>query len=165
MIMSMVAVILVSGTVTAQALTVEESKVITKAANEYLSTIPEDGYHLSAAAVNDRIKSAKNDFIIIDVRMPKAKRYDQGHLPGAVYIGFKELATPENLAKLSKDKDLIVYCDTGHESNKALSALRLLGYRAFDMKWGYMSWKTATPTGMTLKAIEGSIANDYPIEK
>ncbi|MDA8240498.1 MAG: rhodanese-like domain-containing protein [Nitrospiraceae bacterium] len=82
-----------------------------------------------------------------------------------IYIGFKEVAKPENLAKLSKDKDIIVYCDTGHEQSKALSVLRMLGYKAYDMKWGYTSWKTAPPTAFTVKAIEGSILNNYPVGK
>jgi rhodanese-related sulfurtransferase len=101
----------------------------------------------------------------VDVRIPKDKTFDQGHLPGAIHISFKDVARPENLAKLPKDKDIIVYCNTGHEENKALTVLRLLGYRAYALKWGYMAWKSAPPTGMTLKAIEGSIVNNYPLEK
>jgi len=147
------------------ALSGEEYKVVQKVADEYLSAVPDDGYHILAEQVLAKIKSGDKDFVIVDVRMPKEKKYDQGHLPGAIYIGFKELAKPENLAKLPKDKEIIVHCDTGHEQNKALSVLRMLGYEAYDMKWGYMSWKTLTPTGMTLKAIEGSILNNYPVEK
>ena len=97
--------------------------------------------------------------------MPKEKKYDQGHLPGAIYIGFKEIAKSENLMKLPKDRDIIVHCDTGHDQNKVLTVLRMLGYNAYDLKWGYMSWKTAVPTGKTLHAIEGSIMNNYPVEK
>jgi rhodanese-related sulfurtransferase len=138
---------------------------IQKAAYQFLSTEPENGYHLPAEDVSKRISAGKNDFIIVDVRMPKEKKYDQGHLPGAIYIGFKEIAKPENLAKLPKDKDIIVYCDTGHDQNKVLTTLRMLGYNAYDLKWGYMSWKTAIPTGKTLQAIQGSIMNNYPIEK
>lgn len=50
------------------------------------------------------------------------------------------LAKPENLAKLPRDKDVIVHCDTGQQQNKAVTVLRLLGYNAYAMKWGYMSW-------------------------
>jgi len=159
------ALLFVAVSATAFALTDEEAKVIQKAADEYMSNIPPDGYHILAEDVLKRIQSGAKDFVIVDVRMPKDKKYDQGHLPGAIYIGFKEIAKPENLAKLPKDKDIIVHCDTGHEQNKALSVLRLLGYKAYDMKWGYMSWKTSGPTAATLKAIEGSISNNYPIEK
>jgi len=147
------------------ALTDEEYKTVQKVANEYMSNVPSDGYHVMAADVLKRIQTGDKNMIIVDVRMPKDKKYDQGHLPGAIYIGFKEIAQPENLAKLSKDTDIIVHCDTGHEQNKALSVLRMLGYKAYDMKWGMMSWKTLPPTGLTLQAIEGSMLNNYPVEK
>lgn len=147
------------------ALTDEEYKIVQKAANEYMSNVPSDGYHVMAADVLKRIQSGDKNMLIVDVRMPKDKKYDQGHLPGAIYIGFKEIAQPDNLAKLPKDKDIIVHCDTGHEQNKALSVLRMLGFKAYDMKWGMMSWKTLPPTGLTLQAIEGSMLNNYPVEK
>lgn len=153
----------ISGTVFA--LTDEEFKTVRKIADEYISGVPSDGYHVAAEDVLKRIQTGDKNLIIVDVRMPKDKKYDQGHLPGAIYIGFKEIAKPENLAKLPKDKDIIVHCDTGHEQNKALSVLRMLGYKAYDMKWGMMSWKTLPPTGLTLKAIEGSILTNYPVEK
>lgn len=147
------------------ALTDEEYRTVQKVADEYMSNLPADGYHLVAEDVLKRIKAGDKDLIIVDVRMPKDKKYDQGHLPGAIYIGFKEIAKPENLSKLPKDRDIVVHCDTGHEQNKALSVLRMLGYKAYDMKWGMMSWKTYPPTGLTLKAIEGSILTNYPVEK
>jgi rhodanese-related sulfurtransferase len=140
-------------------------ETIQKAADQFLSAEPENGYHLFAEDVFKRISSGKKDFIIVDTRMPKEKKYDQGHLPGAIYIGFKEIAKSENLMKLPKDKDIIVHCDTGHDQNKVLTVLRMLGYSAYDLKWGYMSWKTAVPTGKTLQAIEGAIMNNYPVEK
>lgn len=149
----------------AGALTDEEYKTVQNVANEYMSNVPSDGYHVMAADVLKRIQAGDKNMLIVDVRMPKDKKYDQGHLPGAIYIGFKEIAQPENLAKLSKDKDIIVHCDTGHEQNKVLSVLRMLGYKAYDMKWGMMSWKTLPPTGLTLQAIEGSMLNNYPVEK
>lgn len=150
---------------TAFALTDEEYKTVQKVAQEFLSNVPDNGYHIMAEDVLKRIQEKDPNLVIVDVRMPKEKKYDQGHLPGAIYMGFKELANPDNLAKLPKDKDIIVHCDTGHEQNKALTALRMLGYNAYDMKWGFMSWKSLPPTGMTLKAIEGSILNNNPVEK
>lgn len=163
LIMIASAMLILAGTV--HALTPEEYKAVQKIADEYMSNVPADGYHIMAEDVLKRIESKNADYVIVDVRMPKDKKYDQGHLPGAIHIGFKDIAKPENLAKLPKDKDIIVHCDTGHEQNKALSVLRMLGYKAFDMKWGMMSWKTLPPTGLTLKAIEGSILSNYPVEK
>lgn len=150
---------------TAFALTDEEYKTVQKVANEYLSNMPADGYHIMAEDILKRIQTGDNNFVIVDIRLPKDKKYDQEHLPGAIHIGLKEIARPESLAALPKDKDIIVHCDTGHEQNKALTVLRMLGYKAYDMKWGFMSWKTLPPTAQTLKAIEGSILNNYPVEK
>lgn len=152
-------------TATAFAQNPDEQQVIQKAADAYLSGIPAGEYHVSAEKLLERITAGKGDFVLVDVRVPKDKTYDQGHLPGAIYIPFRDAAKPENLAKLPKDKDIILYCNTGHEENKVLTALRMLGYRAYALKWGYMSWKTAMATGMTLKAIDGSILNNYPVEK
>jgi len=164
-ILSMFTLLLFVLTGTTFALDDSEYKVAQKIANEYMSNVPDDGYHILAENVLKKIQSGKKDFVIVDVRMPKEKKYDQGHLPGAIYIGFKEIAKPENIAKLPKDKEIIVYCDTGHEQSKVLSVLRMLGYEAYDLKWGMMSWKTLPPSGFTLKSIEGSILNNYPVEK
>lgn len=161
----MLATCLMLSSTVAFALTVEEQQVIQKTADTYLSGLPAGEYQILAEILLERINSGKKDFVIVDVRAPKDKTYDLGHIPGAIHIAFKDAAKPESLAKLPKDKDIIVYCNTGHEENKVLTVLRMLGYRAYGLRWGYTSWKTATPTGMTLKAIEGSILNNYPVEK
>ena len=150
----------------ASALTDDEYKIIQKAADEYLSAVPPTIYLLMPNEVLERIQSGKKDFVIVDVRMPKEQKYDQGHVPGAIYIGLKTLLKPENLAKLPKDKDIIVYCNIGAGQGYAISILRMLGYKAYGMRLGYMSWKTTVPdTGLTLKAIGDSVINNYPVEK
>ena len=140
--------------------------VIQKAADAYLSSLAaNDFFDVIADDVHERMKSGKKDFVVVDGRVPKDKKYDLGHLPGALFIGVTDIAKPANLARLPKDKDVIVYCDTGQQQNKAVTALRLLGYKAYAMKWGYMAWKVAPPTGSTLDEISAAIANDYPVEK
>ena len=151
----------------ALALTEGEYAVIQKAANEYLTSLPKHEYYdVMAEDVLKRIQSGKKDFVIVDVRVPRDKKFDQGHLPGAQFIGVMDLAKPESLAKLPKDKDIIVHCDTGQVQNKILTVLHMLGYdKAYAMKWGYMSWKVAPPTGLTLGEINASITKNYPVEK
>ena len=150
----------------ALALTEAEYAVIQKAANEYLTSLPKHEYYdVMAEDVLKRIQGGKKDFVIVDVRVPKDKKFDQGHLPGAQFIGVMDLARPENLAKLPKDKDIIVHCDTGQQQNKAVTVLRLLGYNAYAMKWGYMAWKVAPPTAATLTEVNHSITKNYPVEK
>jgi rhodanese-related sulfurtransferase len=146
------------------ALTNEEADTIRKAADEFMSTAPKGNYYLSAEEINKRLQSGKRDFVLVDLRIPREKFYDKGHLPGAISIGYTELAKPENLSKLPKDKDIIVYCYTGNEQGKALAILRMLGYKAYGLKWGYMAWKADLPTAWTMDAIRGSIAASYPVE-
>jgi rhodanese-related sulfurtransferase len=143
----------------------EEAAAIQKAAEAYLGAVPADSYLITADKLLERINSGKNDFVIYDVRIPKEKTYDQGHIPGALHLGYKDFAKPENLAKLPKDKDIILYCNTGQDENKDLTVLRMLGYKAYGLKWGYLSWKAAPPTDLTLKAIDGSKSGKYLVEK
>jgi rhodanese-related sulfurtransferase len=157
---------LLLGAGTANAVTESEYQVVQKLANEYLGSLPATNYYeFVAEDVAKRIREGKSDFVIIDLRVPKEKKYDQGHLPGAIFIAAQDVAKPENLAKLPQDKDIIIHCDTGQQQNKVLTVLRMLGYKAYAMKWGYMAWNAAPPTAATLDAINGSITKGYPVVK
>jgi hypothetical protein len=52
-----------------------------------------------------------------------------------------------------------------HLCAQRIAALRMMGYKAYAMKWGYMSWTPAPPTALTLGAINGSLTKGYPVEK
>lgn len=148
----------------ALAMTDQEFEAIRVASDKFLSEVPENGYHLSADDVQKRILSGTNDFVVVDVR-DKEEKFKNGHVPGSIYINFKEIAKSENLAKLPKDKDIILYCNTGHEQNKAVAALRMLGYKAYAMKFGYVAWKKEKPTDAMLAVISNADAKAYPVEK
>lgn len=165
-LLSAVAAAFVLGAPGASALTPQEYETIQRASSAYLAGLTTNEYYdVMAEDVAKRIQGGKGDFLIVDVRVPKDKKYDQGRLPGAIYIGVMDLAKPESLAKLPRDKDIIVYCDTGQQQNKAVTVLRLLGYKAYAMKWGYMAWKVVPPTAATLSEINNSITKNYPVEK
>ena len=150
----------------AQAPTSAEQAVIQRAADQFLGGLEKNAYYdVTAEEVMARIKAGKPDYVILDVRVPKDKKFDKGHLPGAMFAAVYDVAKPETLAKLPKDKDIFVHCDTGQQQNKAVAALRMMGYKAYAMKWGYMAWSPAPPTALTLEAINGSITKGYPVEK
>ena len=158
--------LLLSSGVAAQGLTADEQAVVRKAADQFLSALEKNAwFDVTADEVLARIKSGKQDFVILDVRVPKDKKFDRGHLPGAMFVAAWDAAKPDNLAKLPKDKDIIVHCDTGQQQNKVVAALRMMGYRAYAMRFGYMSWSPAPPTGITLEAISASYSKSYPVEK
>ncbi len=146
------------------AISAQDTEIVRTAADRYLSDVPDSGYHISADDVQKRLRSGKNDFLIVDVR-EKEEKYEAGHIPGAIYINYKDVAKPENLAKLPKDKDIILYCNSGHEENKALTVLHMLGYRAYALKFGYVAWKREKPTDAMLSVIDNASKKNYPVEQ
>ena len=159
--------LLLSGTVaSAQPPSPADQAAVQRAADQFLGGLEKNAYYdVTAEDVMARIKAGKPDYVILDVRVPKDKKYDKGHLPGAQFAAVYDVAKPETLARLPKDKDIFVHCDTGQQQNKAVAALRMMGYKAYAMKWGYMAWSPAPPTALTLEAINGSITKGYPVEK
>jgi rhodanese-related sulfurtransferase len=81
---------------------------------------------------------ASNDPLVVSVRA--ADVYALGHVPGAINIPWNQIANPENLAKLPTDKQIVVYCYTGHTGQVATTVLAALGYDAINMKYGMMGW-------------------------
>lgn len=156
-------IVLLSGS-SVFAISGQDMEIIRTAADRYLSEVPDSGYHISADDVLKRLQSKTNDFLIVDVR-EKEEKYKKGHIPSAIYISYKDVAKPENLAKLSKDKDIILYCNSGHEENKALTVLRMLGYRAYALKFGYVAWKKEKATDAMLSVIDNASKKNYPVEQ
>jgi rhodanese-related sulfurtransferase len=84
----------------------------------------------------------REDALVIDVREPG--EFAAGHVLGAKNMPLARLdgATGE-LAK-RKDRPVIVYCDGGDRSGKALAALKKQGYtRLANLSGGIGAWQQA----------------------
>jgi rhodanese-related sulfurtransferase len=103
-----------------------------------------------------------NDPFILSVR--SAEHYALGHIPGAVNIPWKELAKPENLAKLPTDRQIVTYCYTGHTGQVAATALRLMGYDAINLKFGIMGWTKNDEVLVATRFGPDTDQRDYPLE-
>jgi rhodanese-related sulfurtransferase len=85
------------------------------------------------------IKSNEN-LIILDVR--NSGEYMTEHIRSAINIPLKQIE--DKVEKLSRDKDVLVYCETGARSIRAVRKLEILGYtRIFHMHQGLRGWKKA----------------------
>jgi len=118
-----------------------DSAIITALADKYLSSgrgatvNPEDIYNKVVLG---------GDSIYFLVSLQKPEDYAKGHVKGAINIPYAQIAKKENLAKLPKDKKIVLICYTGHTASYAAMFLNELGYEAYSMKFGMMGWNDTT---------------------
>ncbi|HRX84436.1 MAG TPA: rhodanese-like domain-containing protein [Phycisphaerae bacterium] len=103
-----------------------------------------------------------NDPYILSVRAPE--HYAIGHIPGAVNIPWRSLGQEGALADLPTDRQIVVYCYTGHTGALSTTFLNALGYDAVNLKFGIMSWTTDPDVRATVPFSEATDAHDYPLE-
>lgn len=101
-----------------------------------------------------------NDPVILDLR--KAEDYALGHIPGAVNVPVGKLFTPETLAMLPPDRQIVTYCYTGQTSSQATAALNMLGYDAYSLLFGMPAW--AMVEGVSAGPFDASKSMNYAVE-
>jgi len=119
-------------------------------------------WQFSAEDVNTMIKEKKSDFLVVDTR-PRTTDFAEGHMPGAIHIMTQDIFKPENLKKLPKDKKLILVCATGQIQNLPVIGLRMLGYDAYVMAFGYAAWAKGSGPGVRMQ--DAVKAANYPVVK
>lgn len=76
----------------------------------------------------------------LDVR-ENEERENGGFIPGSIHIPLAELRARSS--ELSKDGEIIVYCQTGQRSYFASRILIQKGFEVRNLSGGYRTWKTA----------------------
>lgn len=76
---------------------------------------------------------------IVDVRT--AEEFASGHLENALNYDVKGADFEKNIASLSKDKTVAVYCRSGARSKVAAQKLAEKGYNVVELDGGIMAWK------------------------
>jgi len=138
------------------------SEDLAKKFNDVLSQAQsQNGFQIKAADVHKMITEKRQDFLIVDVR-PIPPGQQGGKIAGSIFIPYSEIMKPENLARLPKDKMLILACVTGQTQNLPIVPLRVLGYNAYTMSFGMSSWIRGYFGG---NMMQGAIAGaNYPVE-
>lgn len=64
--------------------------------------------------------------LLLDVR--HADEYGSGHIAGAMNIPVEQLAARHGALGVSRDSDIVVYCQSGRRAAKAQALLQSMGY-------------------------------------
>ncbi len=136
----------------------DEDEIVRAAVENYLAN--EESPIITAEAVFERIVDGEELFLV-SVRGPDD--YAKGHIEGAINIPWKQIAKAENLRKLPTDRQIIVYCYTGHSGALATTALNLLGYDAVNLKFGLVAWTKDAEVRATSAFSEADV-NNFPVE-
>ncbi|WP_299429901.1 rhodanese-like domain-containing protein [uncultured Meiothermus sp.] len=103
----------------------------------FISTLPADWHGVAPAAAKAQIDAIQP--FILDIR--EVAEFREGHIAGAVNIPLRTL--PANIAKVPRDRPIIVYCRIGHRGALALPFLRGQGYNARSLMGGLNAWTAA----------------------
>jgi molybdopterin/thiamine biosynthesis adenylyltransferase/rhodanese-related sulfurtransferase len=80
------------------------------------------------------------DAVFVDVR--EQDEWDEGHIPGALYLGRGNLESRIETAVPDKARPIVVYCAAGNRSVFATKTLEALGYEnVSSLAGGYVDWK------------------------
>jgi len=84
----------------------------------------------------------REDAVVLDVR--EATEFATGHVLGARNVPAARMETAGAELVKKKDRPVIVYCDGGERSSKALAALKKQGFtRAANLAGGIKAWQDA----------------------
>ena len=82
----------------------------------------------------------REDALVVDVREPG--EYGAGHILGAKNVPMSRLDDGELTKR--KDRPVIIYCDAGERSSKAMAALKKQGFsRVANLTGGLRAWQQA----------------------
>jgi len=80
--------------------------------------------------------------LVLDVR--EAGEFEKGHVVNARHLAIGELAARAGEIEKYKSKPVIVVCDSGNRSDKAVATLRKQGFtQVFSLNGGIGAWQQA----------------------
>jgi len=93
---------------------------------------------LGIKQISPKELDGKKGMVLLDVRTNK--EYEGGHIPGSIHVPLSDIG--DKIKKLKKDKELVVYCQSGNRSIWAIKRLMGMGYKnLINLKGGYSAWK------------------------
>ncbi len=98
---------------------------------------------VDASTFSEKLETLE-DVQLVDVRTPE--EFDGGAIKNAVNINFYEDGFDQQIAKLDKNKPVMVYCQAGvpeGRSGQTLAKLKEMGFQEiYELAGGYGGWPT-----------------------
>eukprot|EP00033_Pygsuia_biforma_P000294 GCRY01000361.1.p1 GENE.GCRY01000361.1~~GCRY01000361.1.p1 ORF type:complete len:183 (+),score=24.83 GCRY01000361.1:96-644(+) len=95
---------------------------------------------ISRGMMAESLVNSTEHVFILDVRQPAD--YCKGHIPGAVNIPASTILDDGSLSQLPTDNTpIICVCYTGHLASQTNALLNTLGYNAWTLMHGMLSWR------------------------
>lgn len=117
---------------------------------------------------SDEVFADPGKYFIINYE--RKDKYDSGHIPGTVrYKPDGTLGVIDEMLSIPVDKQIVVYCGTGHNSAFVTAYLRLLGYNAKTLRYGNQSFMfnkmVAEKATLSWQPFNIAEVGDYPLVK
>ena len=106
-------------------------------------TVKDGVLHVNAAAARKLVEGAKEKkVIVLDVRTPE--EFKAGHLKGAFNADFNGKEFAKAVAELDKEATVVVHCQAGGRSTRALKTFQELGFEhLIHLDDGFGGWADA----------------------
>lgn len=89
-----------------------------------------------------RLLNNDDKAMVIDVR--STAEYNSGHIKGASNIPLSDFSSSISGLEANKDHTVLVYCNSGHTSSRAVRALKNAGFEKINnLEGGIIAWKDA----------------------
>lgn len=86
-----------------------------------------------------KLLSEKNT-ILVDVRTPE--EFSEGKIANAINIDFYSNTFEQEISKLDKSKNILVYCRSGKRSANAAEVLSKKGFKVINLEGGITNWQS-----------------------
>lgn len=130
---------------------VAEFDVVKDAVADYLANMAQ---HIKASDLHMQIVENNAPYI---VSIRSSENHAKGHIPGAINIAFGDLTT------LPKDKEVLLYCDSGQVASFGAVVVGILGYDVNNLKHGIAGW-TSDPNVATSQFVPEKHQSDFQTE-
>ncbi|HMQ68907.1 MAG TPA: DUF6132 family protein [Ignavibacteria bacterium] len=96
--------------------------------------------YVNISAEEMKTLTEDSNYVIVDVRTPS--ELESGYIPGTdVFLDFNKAELEDEIDKLDRSKNYIIYCHSGNRSAKVCKIMSVKGFtNVYNLSGGIMKW-------------------------